>query len=81
MSLRPTNQIRPIMNYNEVRIQNLENKLMAVTSEMNGKLDAMRVQINEMTTSNATSMEGQGDAGGWPSTTPNPSGGGRSNNR
>ena len=23
---------------------------------------------------------GQGDAGGWPSTTPNPSGGGRSNN-
>lgn len=27
-----------------------------------------------------TSMKGQGDAGGWPSTTGNKSGGGRSNN-
>ena len=28
----------------------------------------------------ATKMSGQGNAGGWPSTTGNPSGGGRSNN-
>ena len=29
---------------------------------------------------NATGQSGQGNAGGWPSTTGNPSGGGRSNN-
>lgn len=47
--------------------------------QMIGKIE-IKLLILKFLTMGKTGQSGQGNGGGWPSTTGNPSGGGRSNN-